>query len=284
MDFNLINKIHSFFRKVFSLQMWIEYIHKKRIRPVIYIINKEVRKQKKDPLSIPVIIINYNRLIDLKTLVSFLVDRGHKNIVIIDNNSSYSPLLEYYKEIEDIVTIERLDKNYGHLVFWRNSEIFHTYSKGYYIITDSDIIPNDNLPENYLEQMIKLLDNHKEIVKVGFALRIDDIPDHYLLKQKVLKWEQKYWERSITKDIYMADIDTTFALYPPYYRFMHITDFYPAIRIAGNFLAKHTGWYQNNEKLTDEEIFYRDNANPSSSWKMDEKGNFVGSTYYKDLQ
>lgn len=51
-----------------------------------------VRHQMQDHKSIPVIIINFNQLFYLKQLVDFLIRREFKNIIIIDNASTYQPL------------------------------------------------------------------------------------------------------------------------------------------------------------------------------------------------
>jgi glycosyltransferase involved in cell wall biosynthesis len=276
--YNFYNKkIFRFGRKVRNIINCVvnkrdreNYIYNHRESFFIPLINKTVRKQKKDPLSIPILIINYNRLADLKALINFLQERKHKNIVIVDNNSTYPPLLDYYKTIEQDVTIERMNKNYGHMVFWENRELYNKYSKGYHIITDADIIPNENLPSNYIRQLLDILDKNKNVTKVGFALRIDDIPDYYQHKQKVLEWEKKHWENNIGNNLYLNELDTTFAIYPPRYKY-DLLNFYSAIRVAGDFTAKHNGWYIDNQNLTEEEEYYFETANDSNSWKIETK-------------
>lgn len=258
------------FLSLFLYSFWKEYIYNRRKNSLIYLFNKTVRQQKNDPLIIPIIIINYNRLADLKTLIKFLQERRHKNIVIVDNNSTYLPLLEYYKEIEKDIKIEYMHKNYGHMVFWENQDLYKKYSKGYHIVTDSDIIPNANLPVEYLYKMIRILDNNKHITKVGFALKIDDIPDYYQHKAKVLEWEKKHWENLVGENLYLNELDTTFALYPPQYQY-NLLNFYSAIRIAGDYTAQHKGWYIDDQNLTDEEIYYFKTASDSNSWKIDIK-------------
>lgn len=271
---------NSIIKGIFSFNFWKEYIYRKRMTSLIYIFNSTVRKQVKDPLSIPIIIISYNRLHDLKKLVSFLVEKKHKKIIIADNQSTYPPLIEYYNEIKDKVTVRIMDKNYGHLVFWLNKGLFNEYGKGYYIVTDSDIIPNDKLPHDYLGQMMTVLKKYKEITKAGFALRIDDIPDTYTQKQYVLDWEKQFWVKEIEKDIFDAPLDTTFALYTPQYRYFYST-FYNAVRMAGDYTARHGGWYTDSQNLSDEEKYYLKTASSSSSWKTDEKGGFTNELYIK---
>lgn len=271
-------RVVSFIRQLLSIRGWERFIYKKRIKPIIYLFNKTVRSQKKDTSTIPIIIISYNRLNDLKQLVSFLIERNHKNIVIVDNQSTYPPLLDYYNEIKDKVTIEIMDRNYGHLVFWKNRKLYDKYTSGYYIVTDSDIIPNKNLPANYIKYLMHMLDHHKKITKVGFALRLDDIPDSFQPKSTVIEWEKQFWIDEIRKDTYNAALDTTFAIYPPKYDFTY-SRFYKAIRIAGNYTAKHGGWYLDSKNLTDEDKFYFKLSSNSNSWKLNDDGELNSEMY-----
>ncbi|TGN27171.1 glycosyltransferase family 2 protein [Empedobacter tilapiae] len=243
--------------------------------------NSLIKKQRKDSLSIPILIINFNQLFYLKQLVNFLLKRGFENIIIIDNKSTYPPLLEYYKQIENQVTVEYMQKNAGHMVFFENKELQKKYGQGYYVITDADIVPNDNLPKDFMAIMLSYLDKYfKTITKVGFALKIDDIPDHFPLKEKVLKWERKFWNHEIEKNIYKVDLDTTFALYKPNYPcFFDNISFYNGIRISNLFIAKHGGWYKDFNNLTHEEKFYQKTANDSSSWNINKTGGLVGDKY-----
>lgn len=264
--FQVLRRLKRISNKVFSIKSWKEYIYKKRIMPVIRLINRTVREQEKDPTLIPIIIINYNRLHDLKKLVSFLIDRNHKNIIIIDNKSTYPPLLDYYEEIKDKVTVKLMDINYGHLVFWKNKEINSLYSNGYHVVTDFDILPYPELPMDYMKTLMEVLNRNKDITKVGLALKIDDIVCTNERKKGAVEWEKRFWEKPLGNDMYLADIDTTFALYPPRYKFMY-SDFYRAIRIAGNFIARHGGFYIDDENPTDEDIYYYKSASWFSTWK-----------------
>ncbi|MCL1662661.1 hypothetical protein M2T78_00225 [Elizabethkingia ursingii] len=259
---------------------------KKIIRSLYYqyllLFNHTIKKQRKDTSEIPVIIINFNQLHYLKQLVDFLLIRNFKNIIIIDNKSDYPQLLDYYREINNEVTIELMDKNYGHKVFFESKELLSKYGKGYYILTDSDIIPNHHLPQNFVDILISVMEQNFEMVnKVGFALDLKSIPDTYPVKTKVLKWENQYWENELDKDIYLAHIDTTFALYKPGYpkRFKD-NDFYKAIRIAGNFTAIHGGWYINPKELSEENKHYLKTSNNSASWKINENGELAEDTMY----
>ncbi len=234
------------------------------------------------PKEIPLIIINFNQLFYLQKLVDFAVKNNFKNIVIIDNVSTYPPLLDYYKKIEHFVTIERMEKNYGHMVLFEVPQLLDKYCRNFFILTDADIEPNARLPSNFLKKLIFLLMKyHNKVLKVGFALEIKDIPLHYPAREKVLSWEKKYWTKEVEKDIYEAHIDTTFALYKPhpkkYMKFPQ--DFYKALRIGSDYTAKHGGWYINYDRLSDEQQYYVNLANQSSSWVLDKEGTTKSKDY-----
>lgn len=250
----------------------------------IFLINTNflIRKQRQNPLSIPIIIINFNQLFYLNKLVEFLLNRKFENIVIIDNNSTYSPLLDYYKEIESKVTIEYMNVNLGHMAFFESEYLQSKYGNGYYVVTDADIVPNENLPLDFMRIMIKYLDKYYRAVnKIGFALKIDDIPNHFPLKEKVLLWEKRHWELELSKDVFKAETDTTFALYKPMYPKLFDNIFFlKGIRLGGEFTCKHGGWYKDPNNLTQEELFYQKTANSSSSWNFDKDNKVLGNINY----
>lgn len=254
---------------------------KKQKKIVLSNPNLLIENQIKHPNTIPIIIINFNQLYYLKKLITFLKERNTQNIVIIDNKSTYLPLLHYYDQIKNDGDIEIIiqNKNLGHLAFWKNRTLFNQYAQGFFVITDADIVPNNQLQENYLKPMLDLLFKYNHKTKIGFALDIENLPDHYSQKEKVINWERKFWDKEIETNVYDADIDTTFALYWP--KTDRLTkyvyeSFFNGIRLGGDYTAQHGGWYLNHKELTDEEAYYLKTANNSNSWKIDHKGVLKG--------
>ncbi|MET3028168.1 glycosyltransferase family 2 protein [Flavobacterium sp. UW10123] len=242
------------------------------------VFNKTVINQNKNLKSIPIIIISFNQLFYLKQLIDFLKKHDYNNIIIIDNNSTFKPLLEYFDEIESIATIHRLKENYGHLVFWKFKELYDKYSKGYYVVTDADINPISDCPSDFLRYFKKILDGDYKITKVGFSLKIDDIPNSNINKEKIINWESKFWRHCTTDGNFIAGLDTTFALYRPKYKYNE-TLFLRACRTKYPYIAKHGGWYVDTDNLTDEQKFYLENCNESSSWRINKNGELLKSEY-----
>ncbi len=84
----------------------------------------------------------------LKGFIEKMREGGYNNIKIIDNASTYPPLLEYYSTIP--FEVFRLKENEGHMVFWEN-DIFEKYRHDLYVVTDPDISIIEECPDNYLE-------------------------------------------------------------------------------------------------------------------------------------
>ena len=219
-------------------------------------------KEVKDYKEIPIIINNFNRYTMLRDLVECFEKRGYKNIYIIDNNSSYPPLLEYYKTIP--YHVYRLKENLGFMTFKR-SGIYKQFKNKFFVYTDPDIYLPDECPDDFIKHFYDILVSTPYCAKVGNALRIDDIPDCYASKAKVVEWESRYWQRPIGDDKYIAVIDTTLALYKPNVR---VGTGYSGnrIRVAGKYTAIHRPWYIDSSNPDEEEIYYINSASQSTFW------------------
>lgn len=218
-----------------------------------------------DYKKIPIIINNYNRLTTLQLLISALERRGYTNLFIIDNASTYPPLLEYYKTCS--YTVFRLKKNVGHLSLWKTG-IYKRFIGDYYVYTDSDVVPCNDCPDDFLDYFWGILKRKKYAAKVGFGLKIDDLPDHYDLKQSVIKWESDYWKYEVEKDLFRAPIDTTFALHRPYAK-KNANWYVEQYRTGGKYSAHHMPWYNNSNDLSPEEQYYINSCTKSTHWTKD---------------
>jgi hypothetical protein len=118
------------------------------------------------------------------------------------------------------------------------------------------VVPADECPLDALTYFEELLQQYPTISKVGFGLRLDDLPDHYAHKESVLTWEQQFWRRPLRPGVYFAPIDTTFALYRPGSGFVIDS----AVRTGPPYIARHDTWYLDLANPSDEEKYYRARA------------------------
>jgi len=204
-----------------------------------------------DYRDIPVIINSYNRIDYLLKLIEWLEKAEMRNIYIIDNASTYLPLLKYYRSTKHVVI--RLNANIGYKALWDTS--IHLWFSGLpYIYTDPDVLPIEDCPLDAVNFMNETLNKYKDINKVGFGLKLDDIPDFYPHKAEILEWEKKFWSEPISENLYKADIDTTFALYRAH---AVKQQWGKTLRTGGVYMARHLPYYENPDNVSEDVLFYR---------------------------
>ena len=220
--------------------------------------------------NIPIVIIAYNNYTFVKNFIYQLLHLKN-NIIIIDNNSTYKPLLSFYNYISNYYNIKviKLNKNYGHEVYLKRKDLLPNI----YILSDPDLKLNNNMPKN-VSDILYNLSNHYKKFKVGLCLDISDshlfinTTNYMNIKNMTIEnWEKKFWEKKIINkkyELYNANIDTTFTLVNwNYYK----NNKYDGIRIGKNFTAKHLPWYKNyiEYNIPNEELKFMKNNNTSST-------------------
>ena len=220
---------------------------------------------KNDIKKIPIIINNYNRLTTLKRLIQSLEKRGYENIHILDNKSCYPPLLDYYKEISPTIKVHFLNKNYGYKALWKSGK-WRSFMFSYFCYTDSDLEIIDECCDDFLEKFYQLLIKYPEVFKVGFSLSINDLPDYYSRKQEVIDWEKRFYEIEKEPNIFIAPIDTTFAIYRPFSKRGKRNGEDEMLRIGFPYQCKHLPWYNECANLTEEEKYYLQSVEKPTHW------------------
>ena len=210
------------------------------------------------------VVIGYNQCSFIKNMVQQL-EKYTSDIIIIDNASTYQPLLDYY-ENDFKFTLLKQKSNYGHNVHLQDriQKIFGDI----YLLTDPDLQFNPKLPDNFIRQLVDIA-NYFQVNKLGFALDIasDDIRTDTIYHGKSIKmWESQFWEVRLSYmpnpslELYRADIDTTLCLINRRYRGF-------PIRVAGDFTCFHIPWHKNfQHKLLDGEYETYLTNNISTNW------------------
>ena len=212
-------------------------------------------------MKIPVYITTRDRVSPLKKLVSWLEKTGEAQIVILDNDSTYPPMLKYLDSCPHPV-YRQYHNNFGHLVAWK-SKIMDTYPSDYFVVTDDDCVPSTTCPLDTISYLIKAKRDHPQYSVVGLGLEIKNLPKHYRRRDEVIKWEGEFWKKPVG-DFFEAKIDTSFALYE---RGGYNDPERPALRSNYPYTAKHTTWYVNSNKPTNEEKYYLSRASAKvSNW------------------
>lgn len=219
--------------------------------------------------DIPIFVISYNNYTFVKSIVTQLLNYS-KNIFIVDNASTYGPLVQYLKTNPDNVNIIHMEKNYGYRVLYE-PRMSHILGQKY-ILTDPDLFLNPNMPQNFIDILDKLSVKYN-VCRIGLALNMtrNDIRDDIKFGGKTIQEVQsEFWKKRIHDDdyeLYEAFTDTTFSFINRNNDYKE----YAGLRIAGDFTCIHKpfhiGW--ESELLDGELDAYKSNNNSTSCVKLD---------------
>lgn len=201
-------------------------------------------------LDIPVYLTVRDRLRDLRQLVEWLERAGHR-IVLLDNASTFPPLLRYLAATPH--EVRYLGENLGSRALWEARMVPDTP----FVLSDPDIVPLDSCPLDAVAHLQRLLDAHPAYSKAGLGLYLDDV------EFPSKGWERTLVSRETSPGVFDSLIDTTFALYRPGAEFA-----YEAIRTGHPYQARHSSWYVTEPDAEDAYYLERAETGPTgSSWK-----------------
>ena len=210
--------------------------------------------------DIPIFINSRDRVTYLRRLVEWLLRAGYRCIYILDNASTYPPLLDYYASIAKHPNVRVIYlPNLGHTAIWLSGILDKLQIKTVYAYTDSDVLPVDDCPEDVLLRLFRLLQRYPMVEKAGLGIEYSDIT--FWDKENVQAEHQNFYKVPLEKNVYFAPVDTTFALYRP---IRHYSLFY-AVRTTGRLWLRHLPWYLDRDNLPEEERYYMEHANKSST-------------------
>lgn len=209
--------------------------------------------------------MNRDRLDPLKNLVEFMQNRGYENITIVDNKSTYQPLIDWYKVsgcniFNNTYPDTGIDSVNSLAYVYKVPQFLQPMTAGNYILTDSDTVPIEETPADFVEHMVELCSKYQRH-KVGLGLKIDDIPDHFYNKKRVLEIEGMYWTGEFKGErmpLYPHPIDTTFAVYTAG-TIAKWGSGGTCFRTGFPYLARHIPWYYDFNNLPEDEKYYLTN-------------------------
>lgn len=197
----------------------------------------------------------------MKKLIDWLLDAGYRKLIVLDNASTYPPLLKYYSELEkdSRIKIIRFGKNLGFKALWLSGVLEELKISTPYVYTDPDILPIETCPKDFVKTLMKLLNANHELRKVGLGIVYDDIT--FFDSERCKAHEKNFYEGSrVGKNLFYANIDTTFALYS---NVRHYNMRF-SLRTTGDLRAYHLPWYFDYDNLPEDEKYYLEHADKNS--------------------
>jgi len=190
-------------------------------------------------------IITFNRLLYTINLAKQLEGYGCE-VIIVDNHSTYKPLLKWLKLCK--YDVYPMPENYNSQVLLK-SGLLNQFSDKYFIMTDCDL-DISKLPDDWISILLGGLAMVPEAKKAGLSLEINDLPKNKYTK-KVIEHCSRYWENRCEAHpkFFHADIASTLAVYDR--DKLHLHD---CIRSDRPYTARHLDWYK--RKLNAEDLNY----------------------------
>lgn len=224
---------------------------------------------------IPIFIITCDRLEILKKSMKsyYACIKTLFDIAIVDFGTTYTPTVDFLKQLA----------RDGIKVYWKGrinhetqlnkaneciQNYFRSHPKSNYVVTDPDIAL-DNTQGDVLEFYSFLLETFPNISVAGPMLRIDDIPVHYPLREKLITGKmgmhKGFHSQPIHTIVYRDDamryinapIDTTFGMYRAGTQWARLKN---GIRALAPYGARHLDWYINPRSLTLDQAYYMKHA------------------------
>lgn len=201
-------------------------------------------------MSVPCFLTNRDVLSVCGMVESLKRCEGVGAITVIDCESTYPPLLEWYAAQTDIEIVRT--ENRGPQALW---QLFSMQDD--YFASDADLDISD-VPRDFLLVLKEKL-RERHWVKAALSLRLDDIPDAHPFAAEVRQHEGQFWTRSNGPHWWIANVDTTGAMYRAGSGW---SGYGPAVRAASPYVARHLPWYLTPGNVPDDWRHYLTRLSP----------------------
>ena len=213
--------------------------------------------------------MSWNLLESTKKMAEFFVECGHEP-VIVDNCSTYPPLLEWLETCPyKVVSTKGIELSTFNRFVWEIPDLLAD-TGNYYGVTDCDLGFN-GVPKDFCEVLTSHIERSPSILKCGLSIRLSDLPNNpYADRYK--EAEKNNWSKEDQYGFFGIPVDTTFAIYskercnniadmwrpadyPVPESFLDNFYFYRSHRSPEPYTVKHIQWYADINNLNEEQLY-----------------------------
>jgi hypothetical protein len=179
-------------------------------------------------------------------------------VILIDNNSTYPPCVEWLKNCE--YKVERMNYNAGPWAFV-TTDLHKQYLDRYYFLCDSDL-DISKVPKDFPDHLMYGLENTGgDIWKAGLSFELNDLPDNIVTRQAIAH-ENAFWVDKTELGFYKAWIDIGCTLHDR----SRQTDWYYSIRSDRPYTGRHLDWYHTEESWREEDTYFLEHTPGYFGW------------------
>lgn len=190
------------------------------------------------------------------------MERAGLEVVIVDHGSTYPGAVEWLAEVRKTKPWTVMDCGGGHpRDLWARPWFREMCATERYVVTDPDVVPSDDCPDDWPAYLSGLLDRHPVFQKAGLGLRLDRVPAYYHLREQLMGWEGQFWTQTVQDEkgiVYNANIDTTLAVHVPLMEQGCHT--FTALRTGEPYVADHLAWYEDLANMDEDVRYYHEHA------------------------
>lgn len=217
-----------------------------------------------------IFIMTWNILEHTQKMAEFFVSCGHEPI-IVDNCSTYPPLLEWYKNCPyKVVSTQGVELQTYNRFVWEIPGLLDEV-ENYYAVTDCDL-GFEGVPKDFCEVLTADIERSEGIIKSGLSIRLSDLPDNPYAN-RYREAEKNNYNNVDPHGFYGIPVDTTFAVYskdrcnnldkmwrpsgdPAPESFLDNSYFYRSHRSPEPYTVQHLPWYMDINNLTEEQQYH----------------------------
>jgi hypothetical protein len=230
---------------------------------------------------IPIFVLSRDRVTSLRQVVQSYnrtLSSPHE-IIILDHQSTYPPMLEYLRELKSSgVRVHALKEEDWTIMLDESADFIQQYLDArpdveFYVFTDSDIALMRSSPDILLF-FAGLLRSCRKLKVIGPHLQISDIPKTYADHPTVIEKHSRFWNgvpnmatwNGVGFQFGVHSIDTTFAMRRRDQRFGRLQR--PSVRTSAPYAAVHIDWYYDSSSLPEDKVWYQNHSQPSvNHWR-----------------
>lgn len=212
--------------------------------------------------EIPIFINNRDRVGCLSKLLDWLLKSGYRRIYILDQDSTYPPLLEFYETFRQDPRVHVLRmENLGFQAIWKSKILEDLDIRTPYVYTDSDILPIGE--KNMVQELIRTLKKYPLVKKVAAKVDITGIIVANAEQIEISNAENYAPNRQVAPNEFFRPRDTTFAVYRDA---RHYQILYSIHR--SDLQIRHLPWHYDINNLPEDEKYYAVHADRSSNFSI----------------
>lgn len=204
-------------------------------------------------MKIPVILLSHNNHELFKLSFNSLKENtSHKyDLFVVDNNSTSQTHKDYLLGLEQKGEINLYLNSSNRFVLGLNTCLNSIRGLGYdyYVVCDSDFIypPSTDDGLCWLTCLVNEMERSPYIGKLGISISLNNILDRPHLKP-ILERELAFRQNALNENVWVAQVDTTPAIYRKDFFFWGTFNFYPG-HMTANRPCYHIGRLKNVEGI-----------------------------------